>query len=364
MHLHRSRRLRARQRPKRLTIFKKSEHMQRWLLRNPWIRPLSVFNFATVVIQKFVRGYLVRAKQAAGLLVPAWKAAAPANNKRSQTQKIKRGPTQLDKYLNYIDRFNNDLTHSNTRKPHWLDKGFSVWCAVRIQTIVRMVKPRRRFLRQASLINHVAAIVIQTNLRNLVSARMVSEHMAMRGSVAFVPQGRRAVLSFFMAARMIQLAWRGYCNRRIYHYFRDIIKVRGTVFPISPVCCVCYLVCGCVLCVECRFVLWLHCEVALNSQRLQSFCAVAIARRLCIDQVATATQVQSDCVAIANRLRSTRGDGVLISKVIAKRLRNDRESFVRRLQSRCTVIAQIVYRSSSGCDLTSTRLRGDCAGIA
>ena len=42
----------SRQRPKRLMVFRKSATLRKWLLRNPWIRPMCVFNFAVVRIQQ------------------------------------------------------------------------------------------------------------------------------------------------------------------------------------------------------------------------------------------------------------------------------------------------------------------------
>ena len=37
--------------PKHINISRKSRDMQRWNLKNPWIRPLCAFNLAAVIIQ-------------------------------------------------------------------------------------------------------------------------------------------------------------------------------------------------------------------------------------------------------------------------------------------------------------------------
>ena len=93
------RRLLAAGQPKRLTFLKKSSYLRRWCLRNPWIRPMTVFNYATVLIQKLIRGFIQRKRirrlmRGEGYLLPS-------------KVKNRSGQSQLDKYLNCIDEWNS-----------------------------------------------------------------------------------------------------------------------------------------------------------------------------------------------------------------------------------------------------------------
>lgn len=150
----RKRRRRKPGRPKRLCIFRKSTHLRRWLLRNPWLRPLCVFNYAVVRIQSLIRRFIVRAR--------IWRTGKPfviKNVKKSKLKSVMNG--QLDRYLSYLDK-----SRDRRQKPEWLSAGFSSWCAVRIQATYRMHIIRNRFRRRRHLVNQVAAIVIQTFWKN------------------------------------------------------------------------------------------------------------------------------------------------------------------------------------------------------
>lgn len=190
----------TRNKPKRLFMLRKSKHMKRWLVQNPWIRPMCVFNYATVQIQKLFRGVLSRCEK---------------ESSRHQKKFVdkKKSNRQLDKYLVYLDRFRV----TGRIKPAWLDAGFSSWCAVRLQAWVRMFGPRRKFLYSKQLVCQVATIVIQTAWHNYRFQRVRSYH----------PKK----LTDFLAVQSIQLAWRSYSNRRIYFYFRDLITVKLKGLP-------------------------------------------------------------------------------------------------------------------------------------
>ena len=135
--------------PKRLIILKKIKYLRRWLLRNPWIRPICVFNYAAIRIQQIARRYLIRkfGRGKKGLIEKEKKEInrkeLKRNNNKNNVKNSKKKPSknqQLDKYLVFIE-----LVQSNeTRKPVWLDGGYSSWCAVRIQSVWRMFKTKRR----------------------------------------------------------------------------------------------------------------------------------------------------------------------------------------------------------------------------
>eukprot|EP01031_Cornospumella_fuschlensis_P018301 gene18301-22399_t len=109
--------------PKRLRMFLKSYQMQRWLVKNPWIKPMCVFNFAAVKIQSCMRGFLTRKRLKAK--------KAPEKKKKKGT---KTSNKQLDKYLKYLD----EVKAGFRGKASWQSGGFSAWCAVRIQSLWRM----------------------------------------------------------------------------------------------------------------------------------------------------------------------------------------------------------------------------------
>lgn len=150
----RRRRRRKPGQPKRLCIFRKSSHLRRWLLRNPWLRPLCVFNYAVVRIQSLIRRFIVRSR-----IRRTGKPFAMKSVKKSKLKNVMNG--QLDRYLSYLDKYRD-----RRQKPEWMSGGFSSWCAVRIQATYRMHIIRNRFRQRRHLVNQVAAIVIQTFWKN------------------------------------------------------------------------------------------------------------------------------------------------------------------------------------------------------
>lgn len=176
---------------------------------------MCVFNFAVVRIQQVFRGWYSRRYICSKTGVKTPPKPKKINGKRLPKK-------QLDKYLAYMDSFSN----KSTNKPLWLDKGYSSWCAVRIQAFRRMVVTRRRHLRLRQLTNQVAAIVIQTHWRNILTNRKYRGQLQSQATT-----GRRQILSYFTAAQVVQLCWRSFCNRRIYQYFRDLIKIKLKGLP-------------------------------------------------------------------------------------------------------------------------------------
>ena len=108
--------------PKRSTMQLKSHHMRRWHLRNPWCQPLLVLNYAAVMIQKIVRGRKSRRRKGTSKSVS------------SKNVKSVAGNSQLDKYLSRLDYY--QITKKS--RPGWMDDGYSSWCAVKIQSVLRM----------------------------------------------------------------------------------------------------------------------------------------------------------------------------------------------------------------------------------
>lgn len=213
-------------------VFKKSLHMKQWLLRNPWIRPISVFNYAVTRIQAWVRRFIIRSR-----VLRTGKPFPPRRIRR----KVSR-PRQLNKYLKFLDRYRDFAG----KKPDWLNTGFSSWCAVRIQAAFRMYRIRRRYNLRCHLVNQVAAIVMQTFWKNC--RYQILDHLATqslhrdesrhlsngspKSPKSMTPQ-IKAVPREDNAVFCIQRCWRGFCNRRIYRYFRDMIVERLSAAPIE-----------------------------------------------------------------------------------------------------------------------------------
>lgn len=195
--------------------------MQRWLTQNPWIHPFIIFVYSACKIQKLARGYIVR-KQGALSDYLTWRKryAKKAKERRLAMSSMGTGSgksPQLNRYLAFLDKAGEGIV----ARPSWLDGGYSVWCVVRLQAWYRMTKPRRHFIYKRQIINQIAAMIIQaqwkeklTRMRNDVIRREAAK-------IARIPPHRASV--------RIQLAWRSFCNRRIYSYYRDLVvnKLQG-----------------------------------------------------------------------------------------------------------------------------------------
>lgn len=205
---------RRRGQPKRLRILRKSKYMKRWLLRNPWIQPISVFNYASIIIQKVFRGYLVRKRSS------KFQRIRRLPSKKKVITNTKPKATQLENYMNYLDKVRSN---NQKYKPPWLNGGYSAWCAVKIQSIVRMYLRRRKYILSKRLVSQVASIIIQTYWRNYCfrSSNIRPET---------VPKKPKKLNTKQQSALKIQLCWRSFCNKRIYRYFRDLVlvKLKGT----------------------------------------------------------------------------------------------------------------------------------------
>jgi hypothetical protein len=204
--------------PKRMFALRKHKMIRRWLLRNPWMRPMTVFNMAAVKIQSVMRRFLCIKYAMMGTLV----ARTRQLSKKSSTGGSKKGVTthrQLDRYLSMMEYY----SRRQYTKPAWMDGGFSSWCAVRIQSWFRMTRYRRRYHYKNRITNQIAALVIQSAYRNIQFRRMK------RRMMTNMSQRNKHTRSEHDCALCIQLKWRSYCNVRVYRYFRELIvnKLHG-----------------------------------------------------------------------------------------------------------------------------------------
>ncbi len=113
-----------------LGMMKKSKHIQRWYLQQPWLKPMIIFNLAAIKIQTLFRGCGCRTlgpKRWNDLLERITKNSSNTTKKGNRKSK-----SQVDKYLNYMD-----VSKSSGRPaPKWLSEGFTVWCAVSIYMLI------------------------------------------------------------------------------------------------------------------------------------------------------------------------------------------------------------------------------------
>ena len=193
----------ARKQPKRSCLLLKSHHMRRFHIRNPWTRPLMVFNYAALLIQKVYRGHVSRQ----GYL------RNETNNKHRSKKKVASNH-QLDRYLAKLDYYKI----TGVRKPEWMGGGFSSWCAVQIQSIWRMNRCRRRAMRRKMMMYQIAALTIQNMWRYywFTKIRPISK------VTVTVGKGRDKSTP----ALIIQRKWRSFCARRIFKYFSDLIRFK------------------------------------------------------------------------------------------------------------------------------------------
>lgn len=207
--------------PKRLFMHGKSAHIRRFLLRNPWSRPMTIFNYAAIKIQKSFRGFLIRKygpKRNKVLLL--------ASTKNSKYRRMRKGkPIILDKYLKDLDSYKYRLSG----RPNWIDEGFSSWCAVKLQSFWRMSKECRRVSYRRHLASQIACLIIQSTWRTHRARRKLT-----------------ARFNRLSAALAIQICWRSFCNRRVYAYFRELVlfKLKGlpqdllkTIIPAEVAVC-------------------------------------------------------------------------------------------------------------------------------
>ncbi len=211
-----------------LTMHKKSRYIQRWFLHNPWVRPFVVFSFAAGKIQSLARGFLIRKE---GNLVDYLVFRKERANDYLQLRAARAAgttgaPKQLDKYLAYIEtckraEIRNGAVGRTFSGPTWLDGGYSVWCAVRVQSWYRARRIRRRYLYKTRVINQIGALVIQNGWRNYCAMRRRAYEAHMRATRPKPTPTRASVI--------IQNGWRSYSNRRIYMYYRDLVvdKLQG-----------------------------------------------------------------------------------------------------------------------------------------
>ena len=123
----------------------------------------------------------------------------------------------VDRYLAFLDKAGEGVVS----RPAWLDGGYSVWCVVRLQSWYRMTKPRRHHVYRKQIIHQIAAMIIQAQWKEKL-ARMRNDVIRREAAkIARIPPHRASV--------RIQLAWRSFCNRRIYAYYRDLVvnKLQG-----------------------------------------------------------------------------------------------------------------------------------------
>jgi len=151
--------------PKQLKVLYKSKYIRQWLIKNPWLRPMSSFNYAVILIQKVFRSYRCRRKRKRSKSM-SFSKSKPAGPRR-----------QLDKYLGALDKYRN-----GGNRPSWMDGGYSSWCASKLQAWWRMITVRWRYCRRFRFVNQIAVLIIQmcwkSYLQRIKSSRRLTANLS------------------------------------------------------------------------------------------------------------------------------------------------------------------------------------------
>lgn len=193
-----------------MSISSKSKHMRRWLVKHPWVRPMITFNYSAILIQAVYRGYRCRNK--------------PPPPKLIKTKSKKTKPTTLlSRYLQLIQSYRT----RPEQKPHWIDGGFSEYCAAKIQSLFRMWYTLYRLKRQRSVISQVAAIIIQMKVRSILRLKHQRSQIEDSSSAYSFKTPDMCILQ-------IQNAWRNYCSRKIFRFYKQLVteKLSGAPYDL------------------------------------------------------------------------------------------------------------------------------------
>jgi hypothetical protein len=244
----------------------KSRKMRRRLVTQPWIKPAVALQLAATIIQSLWRGSLQRIRiQSAAKIGMDQAAAKGLNNvRRGSTMKNKRGTIHLryDSWR-HVHENNSDFEHKVDREVMFRD-----WVATRIQSWFRSQIIRWRYVYGRFSFYHIAASVLQdawrariTYLSNMGFATEHSRRVTMKeqnqqqyqqNKMGFQTdhhyhqhhQKQEQVSDIFAdistrskpvkrkpGVHSIQNAWRRYTSRRIFQYYRDLIKFRNAGNP-------------------------------------------------------------------------------------------------------------------------------------
>eukprot|EP00611_Tribonema_gayanum_P026682 TRINITY_DN6417_c0_g1_i1.p1 TRINITY_DN6417_c0_g1~~TRINITY_DN6417_c0_g1_i1.p1 ORF type:complete len:494 (-),score=65.78 TRINITY_DN6417_c0_g1_i1:285-1766(-) len=176
--------------------------------------PIAAMQIAAVAIQRQWRGYQVRALRPKGYAVKQTSHTPSIHRRRSRRRS---SGALLTRYVNSI--------HASGSWHKESTGGFSEWCAVRVQAAWRMCTVYRRFAMLKHRIYHVAASEIQRQWHASRGAFLLAAAQAETGG-CIRTDADGAALSQHDAARSIQGAWKSFTSRRIYVYFRDLIRFR------------------------------------------------------------------------------------------------------------------------------------------
>ncbi|KDO21969.1 hypothetical protein SPRG_12835 [Saprolegnia parasitica CBS 223.65] len=168
-------------------FLRKSRHERRDIVQRPWEYPMAAQNLAAILIQKRVRGAIART---------------------ALQKEIK--PVKRVLRMSLMHRF---IAHHNGT---FEDRdGFRRFCATRLQAWYRMRKLAWAYGLQRYPMYHIAAMQIQYKWRMYYQKAMAVYEMT--------PRDR--------AAMRVQSFWRGYTNKRIYRYYRDLVNFRNAGDP-------------------------------------------------------------------------------------------------------------------------------------
>ena len=247
---------------KHMFMQRKSRYMQSYLLSNPWTRPMCVFNFACIRIQALFRGYFSRmygpitgseilyrfheykdveviGPQSLIDILNEHSVVPPECRERYKYILVRRfnvlimgktgyklvetgGVRKNSKYRKLVitkktvllDSYLRDLENYKDKeqfiRPDWIDAGYYAWCAMKVQNHWRMIRQWRRRQYRLFMYYTISALLIQTFWRT-------RHYSTMKPADAFT------------AVMKIQNAWRSFCNKRVFNFFKELVmfKLKG-----------------------------------------------------------------------------------------------------------------------------------------
>jgi hypothetical protein len=215
---------------------KKHHYLKLKIIREPWTYPMGAINLAAMQIQRTWRGVSVRS---------LFRSMETKSGIHTAIKQLRNRPYKLNyrRTIQFSPQQNTSASKTFALK-FWKFKGIEMpssqddispmaslatdkdavdWVCSRIQAWWRMVVIKREYTLSRFSIYHIAAMQIQYMWRSFRQNKYI-------GMSNLSPEEAAVV--------KIQILWRRYTNRRIYFYYRDLIKFRNAGDPALMLRCI------------------------------------------------------------------------------------------------------------------------------
>ena len=214
----------------------KHHYLKLKIIREPWTYPMGAINLAAIQIQRTWRGIAVRS---------LFRNMETKSGIKKAIKEMRKRPYQINyrKQLKFSPKQNTLATKTFSLK-FWKHKGIQMpslqqdvapmsalatdndavdWVCSRIQAWWRMVVIKREYTLSRFSIYHIAAMQIQYMWRSFRQNKYIGMSNLSPDEIAVIK---------------MQKLWRRYTNRRIYFYYRDLIKFRNAGDPALMLRCI------------------------------------------------------------------------------------------------------------------------------